>query len=308
MSPSLPHASNKTATLLIAISAALYGLLAFFGTKLIHAHLSVENMLFWRFIVASAWMVGYSLFQNKKRGLKVTPTSRDVLFIFLLGGLCYSGSSGFYFVATHYMGTGLAMVIFFSYPVIVAFFALLMDRASLNWSLIIALMIMLIGLWLLRGQNTHTLSILGVMYAILASLSYAIYVFGTRWRASTMGSDISTIIVCLGCATTFLILTLINHSFAVPQGWHDWFYVFALSILTTAIPIQLMLEGLKRVSALRASVLSSLEPLVTVAMGIGFLNETISVIQAVGCFLILFSALAIQLQGLQLKFRASADN
>ncbi|NNM58806.1 MAG: DMT family transporter [Legionellales bacterium] len=305
MDKSVSSHSDKGATLLIAISAALYGLLAYFGTQLMHAQLSIENMLFWRFLIAGVWMIAFSLLQNIKQEIKILPAFRHVFPIFLLGGLCYSGSCGFYFLATRYMETGLAMVVFFSYPIIVAFFAIALDRRSITVSLMIALLIMLFGLWLLKGQNTQTLSVLGVMYAILAAASYAMYVFGTRWTANTMSSGMSTIIVCLGCACTFLILTLIRHTLVIPQGWHDWIYALALGILATAIPIQLMLEGLKRVSALRASVLSSLEPLVTVAMGIAFLGETISVMQTLGCFLILSSALTIQLQGLPFKFRSA---
>lgn len=291
--------SPKKATILIGISAALYGLLAFFGTQLLRANFSIENMLFWRFFIAGLWMVGFSYFSKKKTSQDYSQVWKTILVIFILGALGYSGSCGFYFAATKYISTGLAMVIFFSYPVLVALLVFVLDKVTLSKIVIFSLFFMLAGLWLLKGKTGGYHNLLGLGYALLAAASYAAYVFGTRWRTAKLPSELSTIIVCLGCAFTFLLLTLYTHTFKLPNTWHDWRYIFALSILATAIPIQLMLEGLKQVSALEASLLSSLEPLVTVAVGMILLGETITSLQALGCLFILISSLVMQLQGVK---------
>jgi drug/metabolite transporter (DMT)-like permease len=55
-----------------------------------------------------------------------------------------------------------------------------------------------------------------------------------------------------------------------------------------------MLEGLKYISSLRASIISVLEPLVTVVLGVILLNESISNLQILGSCLILGSTLLVQ--------------
>lgn len=290
------HQREIKATLLVALSATLYGFLAYLGTELIRANLSIENMLFWRFFIASIWMLGFYIIHKRKTFKKDFPGVRHLLPIFLLGVIGYSGSCGFYFLATQFTGTGLAMVIFFSYPMMVAILVWLTDRRAISSSLVLALIAITFGLFLLKGRSTQNISIVGIAYALLAALSYALYVYGTKWTLKTIDSGLSTIVVCVSCAITFLLITLGTHTFVIAHTAHVWVYIVALSIFATAIPIQLMLEGLKAINPIHASVLSVLEPLVTVCVGIVLLGETISVIQAMGCLIILMSALAIQFQ------------
>jgi drug/metabolite transporter (DMT)-like permease len=101
------------ASALVALSALLYGLLGFFGTRVLHEGLNMESMQFWRFFLAALWMLPFTL--------KGKPPGRaNFTFLFWLSILGYAGSSQFYFLATQQIGTGLAMVIFFSYPILVA--------------------------------------------------------------------------------------------------------------------------------------------------------------------------------------------
>ncbi|MFN7096016.1 MAG: DMT family transporter [Gammaproteobacteria bacterium] len=284
------------ATILVAISATLYGFLAYLGTELIRANFSIENMLFWRFTIAAIWMAGFYIIHKRKTIRHSLPQVRSLLPIFLLGALGYSGSCGFYFLATRFTGTGLAMVIFFSYPMMVAILVWLADRQSINMALVMALIAISFGLYLLKGPSTNHINLWGIFFALLAALSYAVYVYGTKWTPKTIDSGLSTIVVCLGCASAFLLITLFTHTFVIAHTLHDWLYIIALSVFATAIPIQLMLEGLKSINPVHASILSVLEPLVTVGMGIALLGETISAVQAIGCLIILVSALAIQFQ------------
>src|SRR5579872_6787464 len=54
------------ATALVALSAVLYGSLAFLGTKLVQLDFSISTMLFWRFFVATLWMVVVAFFSKEK--------------------------------------------------------------------------------------------------------------------------------------------------------------------------------------------------------------------------------------------------
>lgn len=64
-------------------------------------------------------------------------------------------------------------------------------------------------------------------------------------------------------------------------------------IVATAIPIQLLLDGLKYVSPVKASILSVFEPLVTVFIGFVLLHETMSSLQSIGITIVLLGAILI---------------
>ncbi len=88
-------------------------------------------MLFWRFLIAGLCMSIF-VFRNYLKNSAETNNDKQTLFImFALGALGYAGSSGFYFAASRYTGTGLAMVIFFSYPIVIALTSWMVHRKKL---------------------------------------------------------------------------------------------------------------------------------------------------------------------------------
>lgn len=290
-----PLTVEMRATLLVALSASLYGCLAFFGTKLIHLNFTISSMLFWRFFIAALWMLPF-IWKKSKNTVPKNYNKYNFLKTFCLGGICYAGSSGLYFVASHYIGTGLAMVIFFTYPMFVVLFARTIDKHAISKHMIIALICIGLGLLLLRGGHTVILNKTGIFFAIASALFYAFYIFGSKHTARNIPSCYLTILVCAGCSAIFLSITLIHHQFIWPPSLLAWFYVIALGVIATALPIQLLLEGLKHIQPSKVAILSVLEPVVTLIVGITALHETTSTIQLIGCVIILFSAIIIQFE------------
>ena len=97
---------------LLAIASGLcYGLVGYFGVRIIEENFSVSLMLFWRFFVATVF-VGALLIPQYKQ----IPLDRQALKAFSYGMLFYGVSTTLYFVASEYIGTGVAMVIFFTFP------------------------------------------------------------------------------------------------------------------------------------------------------------------------------------------------
>ncbi|MDX1902175.1 MAG: DMT family transporter [Gammaproteobacteria bacterium] len=283
------------ASLLVALSGTLYGFLGYLGTKILQDNIAISTMLFWRFLVAGLWML---LFVAKDHFKNRYPINKRVLIsMFLLGAVGYATSSQFYFMASESIGTGLAMVIFFSYPVMVAIAAWMMHGKKLHIGTIFILVIMIAGLFLLQKSGTHGLSFIGILFAIFSAVCYAFYVIGSkRYSSDAMNSSMLTMMVCFGCALIYAAMAVPTHQFIVPTSLNSWICILSLGILSTALPIQLMLEGLKHVSSTRASIISVLEPVVTVIVGMILLHETASTYQMLGIVMVLGSALLIQFQ------------
>lgn len=283
------------ASILVAVSGILYGFLGFLGTNLLQDHMTISDMLFWRFIIAGIWMLLFTLRKHATHKIMHGINKQALFYMFILGALGYAGSSGFYFMASKHTGTGLAMVIFFSYPMIVAISSWIINRENFNFITGLTLLMMTVGLVLLKDTSGQAYNLIGIFFAILAAICYAGYVIGSKKFSSTrIDSNILATIVCFGCALLYLTLTLSTHGFTLPHTTKSWTNLLALGILATAIPIQLMLEGLKYVSSIRASIISVLEPLITVIVGILLLGESISHVQLLGVLIILGSATAVQ--------------
>ncbi|OGT36492.1 MAG: hypothetical protein A3F11_11945 [Gammaproteobacteria bacterium RIFCSPHIGHO2_12_FULL_37_14] len=285
------------ASILITLSGILYGFLGYLGVNVMSENISVPNMLFWRFLLAGLWMALWVIKKHAKNNIFSQIDKRTLFLTFILGAVGYAGSSELYFVAIHYTGTGLAMVIFFTYPIMIAILSWLFYRQPLSITTIVTFIMMTIGLFFLSDSLTHPLSILGICLALIGAVCYALYLFGSkRFSSAKVDSNVLTMMVCFSCAFIFISILLFTHQFILPNTMRAWLYLIALGILATALPIQLMLEGLKYVSSMRASLISVLEPLVTIIVGITLLGESISQIQIIGVIIVLSSTIIVQFQ------------
>ncbi len=285
------------ANLYVIASGILYGFLGFLGTNIIQNHISLSNMLFWRFLVAGCWMLIFSAKRNYQVNIFAKSNKGILFFMFMLGAIGYAGASGFYFIASRYTGTGIAMVIFFCYPIMVLLFAWLAQGKKITIGTMVTLITLIVGLYLLQDSKKHVLSLVGIFWSILAALSYAIYVIGSKKYSSLkIDSSLLTIMVCFGCACIFFIFAIFTHSLFFPWSIRAWIFLLALGILATAVPIQLMLEGLKHVSSMRASIISVLEPLVTLLVGILLMHEPVSGLQLFGAFIVLAGTMLVLFQ------------
>lgn len=284
------------ATFLVALSGILYGFMGFFGTKLFNENLSISNMLFWRFFIAMLWILVVSIKPLIHIIKNDNPQSNTLVKTILLGTLTYSGGSGFYFLACQYLGTGMAMVVFFCYPVFVVLFSWVFSNWRMNRHAFISLVAILTGIILLKGHGAYSLSVAGLGFAALAGLSYSMYVYSSRHNSKKIDPRLLTLLICLGNSLLFLIIALKTNSFSVPNTVHAWVYLCALGIFVTAVPIQLLLEGMKFVSPIKASILSVLEPVVTVVVGALMLAESMSIMQFFGVVIVLIGAIFIQFE------------
>jgi drug/metabolite transporter (DMT)-like permease len=131
---------------------------------------------------------------------------------------------------------------------------------------------------------------------VISGLSYAIYVVSSKHNTINFDSELLTFLVCLGNSIIFFIIACATKSFLMPASLHAWLYICAIGIIATAVPIQLLLDGIKHVSPIKASILSVLEPVVTLLVGVLLLNESMSTLQTIGILTVLAGALLIQFE------------
>jgi drug/metabolite transporter (DMT)-like permease len=220
-----------------------------------------------------------------------------------VGAVSYAGGSAFFYLSSLHIGTGPAMVIFFSFPVFVVLFSRIFDNTRLNKYVMLALIMVVTGLVLLNGVGEHNLSNKGIILALVASFCYAVYVYFSRHSSSKVDTLWLTLFICIGCSSIFLVFAYANNTFQIPHGSRAWRDILILGVLATAIPIQLLLNGLKYISSVKASILSVLEPVMTVIIGVLFLHERLEWMQIIGILVILSGAMVIQFEK-QPEFKA----
>ncbi|PUT39213.1 EamA/RhaT family transporter [Legionella taurinensis] len=277
--------SRSKGVLYCLLSGLFFGLIGYFGITVIHEHISVYTMLFWRFMVAGLFIALIMLWQRD--GLKLT--RRDFLTILSHGIFFYGACSILYFIAANYIGSGLAMVVFFTYPALVMLINKLVYQLPFNLIYCISLLIIFSGMvFLVQGGQFH-FNPIGLILSILSALLYAFYILASK--KSRVSPLPSTLVLCLGCMVISLITALLDRSFTWPASWSVWANILGIGILCTALPILLLLNGLKLISSTQASILSVLEPVFVVIFGILLLGEQVSLMQMMGVSIILLGSL-----------------
>lgn len=280
-----------------ALSGLLFGLIGYFGLSVINANVSINTMLFWRFAVSGLFICILLIPQLKT----LTFDKIELAKVTVYGAAFYGTCSILYFVATKYIGSGLAMVIFFTYPTIVMLINFLFLGQKITKIYYLALVIIFIGMILLVNGSEFKFDMMGIALSLLSAVLYALYLIASK--TSPVPALLSTLFVSLGAMLVALIAALIDRSFILPTNFTIWVNICGIGIICTALPIVLLLKGLKHITSLQASILSVLEPVFVVIFGIILLGENVTFVQGFGVFVLLSGAL---LSLLSYRFEAHA--
>ncbi|MDP4724893.1 MAG: DMT family transporter [Alphaproteobacteria bacterium] len=272
--------------ILAVLSAILYGSLPIIGLQITATGLSIEAMLFLRFLlsfVLLACLFPSSVFSVNKMMFKQIS----------LAVLGYVVSSFLYFKSAECIGTGLAMTVYFIYPMILALMNYVILKETLPLSQKLGMLFAFIALLFLTDFKFHYQGdmFIGFMLGIVGGVGYAAYVFLTR--SAGLKPITLTAWVCFGSALFFAVQSLATNTLAAPPLSVVW-YVAALPIVCTVLPIIFFIQAVNLIGTIKTSLLSILEPATTLAFGIIFLGEQITWIQAIGLVCMVISLFVME--------------
>lgn len=242
-------------------------------------------MLWWRFLIAGALVFPFALrdFSKKNHSFK------EFFNLFFFGGIVSGLCSLLYFQAAQDLGTGMAMIIFFTFPIFVVLFSWIFDKYSIQPVIYLSILLIIIGLVLLVNDGCHHISFKGGSAAIASGFFYAVYIFISK-RSKTSPLYL-TWAICWGSAFNLLVLGMIDQgNFWFPHLSPPLKYTFFTAFFATLLPTVLLLEAMKRISATKASLLSVFEPISTTLIGVVLLGECVSFTQFIGAIVVLTGA------------------
>ena len=169
--------NNKTKGFIYgAIAAASYGMNPLFALPLYAVGMSVDTVLFYRYALA-AIVLGILM---KLQGQPFALRKADILPLVIMG-LLFSFSSLLLFMSYNYMDAGIASTIQFVYPVMVAVIMGVFFKEKISAITVFSILLALSGIALLyQGDGFKPLSTIGIIFVLLSSLSYAIYIVGVN--------------------------------------------------------------------------------------------------------------------------------
>ena len=269
-----------------SIAAASYGLNPLFALPLYREGVRVDSVLFFRYAFALVMMC--LLLRVRHVDMQV---SRKELPLLAVYGLLFSASSLFLFLSYNYMDAGIASTILFMYPVLVALImaAFFHERASLlTW---VCIVLAFTGIALLtKTSDGSTVSLLGVTFVLLSSLSYAIYIVGVNHSTiKEMPSAKLTFYALLFGILIYIVRTRALMDLQLPQSVLGWTCAFCLALFPTIISLVAMTVSIHYIGSTPAAILGALEPITALLVGTLVFGERLTPRICLGIFLVLLA-------------------
>lgn len=217
----------------------------------------------------------------------------------LLGTVGYAGQSMSYFAALTRASAGLVALLLYLYPALVVGLVALLLRERPRKITVGCLAVAVIGTGLTLGPvggGQWT----GALLAILAALFYATYIVAGSRVTPRAGPLRSTAVIMTGAAVTLVILAAVTRP-QLPGTATGWLALAAVVVICTVVAPWSFFAGLSRVGPADASTISTMEPVVSVALGVMVLGERLAGIQVAGAILVLGAVVALARLGGQVS-------
>lgn len=230
-------------------------------------------------------------------------TSRRELPFLLVFGVCgLAFVQFFYFVALTRLNIGIALVIEYVAPVLVALWARFFEHEPVRRRLWGAIALSLAGLSLVVDLwGGITLSTGGILACLAAALAYALYVIMAD-RSLRGGRDAASLLAW-GFLFAAIFWAAIQPWWTFPagtvgsspsllgrlDGFHApiWLLLVYVVVLGTVVPFVLIVNALHHISPTRTTIVAMLEPVLAALVAYVWLGEELSVRQIIGALLVL---------------------
>jgi drug/metabolite transporter (DMT)-like permease len=288
---------RSSGTLLCLGSAAAFGAMAIFGKLAYDEGTTVGTLLAVRFTLGALMFWAIVLPSAARKDLRGL-TRRDLLIALGLGAAGYALQAGCYFAALTRIDASLLALLLYSFPAIVTVAAIALGRERANARRFAALGLALAGLVLvLASAETGGLDPVGVALAIGAACTYSAYILTSEGVAGRIRASVLSALVCSGAAVSLIVgTTLLGELRPGEVTAEGWGWLACLVVVSTFGAVSMFFAGLKRVGPTTASILSTLEPVVTVLLAFLVFAETLGVVQVLGGTLVLGAVLVLTSQ------------
>jgi drug/metabolite transporter (DMT)-like permease len=281
------------------LGAILFSTKAIIVKKAFHdTSVGALTLLTLRMIFSLPFYVAAAIFTSQKKN-NVRMTSRQWLYVVLLGLVGYYLSSYFDFVGLQYVSAGLERLILFLYPTFAVLINAFLFKQPIARLQRMALALTYVGIGIayfgelkLDVRNAHFFW--GSFLIFLCSITYSSYLVGSGRLIPVTGATKFTAYAMLSATAGVVLHFLLfgNHT-SNPFSRELIGYSVLLALVATVIPSFMLSYGIKKIGSNNASILTSIGPVSTILQAHFILGDRIVAEQIVGTVLVISGVLII---------------
>ncbi|MBW9171032.1 DMT family transporter [Clostridium estertheticum] len=276
--------------LYIILSASAFGIMPILAKLSYKGGANAYSTLFLRFLFA-AIMLFYYL---KTKGISMKLTKKQSILILVIGVFGFTLTTSSLYMSYNYIGIGMASMIFYIYPSIVTILAYMFYKEKIYSRKIISLIISLMGIYILIDKASVSFNIKGIILALIAAVLYSLYVLGASNKEfKNINSYVLTFYISCASATVMFIAAISTNNFSIHISFYALVAILLIAFISTVVALMAFLEGVRLIGPSKASILSTIEPIVSLILGIIILGEAISSRIIIGSIMIVLSVVIL---------------
>jgi drug/metabolite transporter (DMT)-like permease len=251
-------------------------------------------------------LLALALATTRPSALRLRRHELPYLVLFGAGGLAFVQL--FYFLAIHRLAIGIALLIEYLAPVLVALWARFVLHQAVRRRIWAALVLAVCGLALVvELWSGLSLDAAGVAAALAGAGCYALYLLLAEHG---VGERDPVSLVCFGFLFASILWACLQPWWSFPRGivgsdvsLHGhlaslhlpvWALIAWMVVLGTIVPFGLLVASLRHIPATRAAIVAMLEPVVATVVAYAWLAESLTAVQLAGGLVVLAAILLAQ--------------
>ena len=276
--------NNFKGSLLALFSAAGFGTLPILALYAYQGGVTVFSLIFIRYSLTAIFIFSFIFIRKSKINL----TYIELFKLFIFGGIIYSFQNFFYFSALNHIPASLALLVFYTYPTLVAIFSVFLgDRLTKKG--IISIIIATFGLVLVFGNAISEISLIGISFSAGSAIFYAVYTLYGNHLLDKISLINTIAFASLFASFSFLSIGLITDTLHFNFSYVAWIPAVSISIITM-FSFLAFFRAIKLTSPVKVSVLSMLEPIVGIFLSILLFADKFNFRQGIGAFFVLLGS------------------
>lgn len=271
-------------------SAMLFGLMPLFTKVIFGFGANFASAAFYRTSLPLILVLILSILED--RSIRVN--LKEFVYL-IIASVFFVATSLTLYRSYNFISSGVATTIHFAYPIIIFIITTIISKSKPNKVDAFCLLMVTIGLILIIDFKSGHMDVRGIALSAISAFTYSFYsIFLERSILRHLNS--LKILFYINLISTFLIkifMTVSGIELVLTFGYLQWTFLTIYSVVITIGATLLYQKSLRNIGATYTSILSCLEPVTSLIVGIAFLSELIFLKQLISVILIISSTIFI---------------
>jgi drug/metabolite transporter (DMT)-like permease len=277
---------------LAAAGAALFSTKAIFIKLAYMDDVNATLMLAYRMIFALPFFVAVGIwaYRAKRARNEPMPSRRTIVLALATGFIGYYLSALLDFKGLEYISAQLERLVLFTYPLFVMFLGRIFFGMRLTKAGLAAAAVSYLGLAIVFGVDLPVGGIgtvIGTAFVLGCAVTFAFYQLFAKGFITAMGSALFTSLSLSASAVICVLHHIAVKGFDFAATPRFIWLGAGCAIFATVLPSFLMNAGMARTSPQATAMISTISPLVTIALAVWILGEPFTATEALGSVMVL---------------------